>query len=321
MDAAADGKCDGALAVLADSKEGQEVCTFISMGTGAISTRSEKMRTIVEQAERILTFRPAHPTAEQANLWTPIERCVEQTIRGYRTLIELQSQVTRALTLLGEAAREAARQCNNEGVPLATAMAPFEQRLREYSEIARNFDTQSTCYVNEMARTINQLVSVMPGLETVRIAVEEFKKEPQLSQAVDAATKHLAEEKSKLQSKEKTAAYDYETKRKNANHLAAEQSTKNSLYNTAVWQLKQAEQASLDADRRANTPIEIRSTIVHDGGRLTITSVKPDTAAMAQARRDADTARAYLASQRSNEQAAAQAQCLPTIRGCNCCTN
>lgn len=215
--------------------------------------------------------------------------------------------MTRALTLLGEAAREAARQCN-EGVPLATAMAPFEQRLREYSEIARNFDAQSTCYVNEMARTINQLVSVMPGLETVRIAVEEFKKEPQLSQAVDAATKHLAEEKSKLQSKEKTAADDYETKRKNANHLAAEQSTKNSLYNTAVRQLNQAEQASLDADRRANTPIEIRSTIVHDGGRLTITSVKPDTAAMAQARRDADTARAYLASQRSNEQAAAQAQ-------------
>lgn len=105
-------------------------------------------------------------------------------------MIELQSQVTRALTLLGEAAREAARQCN-EGVPLATAMAPFEQRLREYSEIARNFDAQSTCYVNEMARTINQLVSVMPGLETVRIAVEEFKKEPQLSQAVDAATKHV----------------------------------------------------------------------------------------------------------------------------------
>lgn len=65
---AADEKCcpsDTALAVLADNKEGQEVCTFISKYTGAISTRSEKMRTLVEQAQRVLTYRPAHPTVEQ----------------------------------------------------------------------------------------------------------------------------------------------------------------------------------------------------------------------------------------------------------------
>lgn len=121
---AADEKCDAssndtALAILVDS-EGKQFCTHLSIGMGAIVTRSEKMKKIVERAHGVLTYRPASPTAEQAKMWTTIEKCVAQTTTGFIVLIRLEGRVMNTLTLLGDAAGLAARR-HDGGVSLTSA--------------------------------------------------------------------------------------------------------------------------------------------------------------------------------------------------------